>query len=164
MVGLEVSAVKPEPTPEAYSEAASSPNLPHAGGHGRLQALPARSACLAIVLLLLLIAALAAGLAWRTRQRSGRRQRAMTQVLDAADALEQRLRTARVEIEAIVGSDENPVRDAMHEMLRQRLWLQQHGIDASLDQLVTVRDSIDAARERIEQQLVEIERARTLLL
>jgi Flp pilus assembly protein TadB len=119
---------------------------------------------LSIVVLLLLIAVLAAGLAWRTRQRSGRRQRAMTQVLDAADTLEERLRTARVEIEAIVGSDENPVRDAMHEMLRQRLWLQQNGIDASLDQLVAVRDSIDAARERIEQQLVEIERARTLLL
>jgi hypothetical protein len=119
---------------------------------------------LSIVVLLLLIAVFAAGLAWRTRQRSGRRQRAMTQVLDAADALEERLRTARVEIEAIVGSDENPVRDAMHEMLRQRLWLQQNGIDASLDQLVAVRDSIDAARERIEQQLVEIERARTLLV
>ncbi len=119
---------------------------------------------MSIVVLLLLIAILAAGFAWQTRQRSGRRQRAMTQVLDAADALEERLRTARVEIEAIVGSDENPVRDAMHEMLRQRLWLQQHGIDASLDQLVAVRDSIDAARQRIEQQLVQIECARTLLL
>ncbi|MEO6137562.1 MAG: hypothetical protein ABIP11_02710 [Luteimonas sp.] len=118
---------------------------------------------MSIVVLLLLIAVLAAGLAWRTRQRSARRQRAMTQVLDAADALEERLRTARVEIEAIVGSDENPVRDAMQEMLRQRLWLQQHGIDASLDQLIAVRDSIDAARQRIDQQLLEIERARTLL-
>ena len=164
MVGLEAAGVKPELTPYAYAKAAQSWNLPRAGAHGRLQALPARSARLAIVVLLLLIAVLAAGLAWRTRQRSGRRQRAMTQVLDAADALEERLRTARVEIEAIVGSDENPVRDAMHEMLRQRLWLQQQGIDASLDQLIAVRDSIDAARERIEQQLVEIERARTLLL
>ena len=118
---------------------------------------------MAIVVLLVLTAVVAAALAWRMRQRSGRRQRAMTQVLDAADALEERLRTARVEIEAIVGSDENPVRDAMHEMLRQRMWLQQHGIDASLDQLIAVRDSIDAARQRIEQQLVEIERARTLL-
>ncbi len=164
MLELEVAAVKPELTPGQQAKALHGSNLPHAGGHGRLQALPTRSTRLAIVVLLLLIAVVSAGLAWRTRQRSGRRQRAMTHVLDAADALEERLRTARVEIEAIVGSDENPVRDAMHEMLRQRLWLQQHGIDASLDQLIAVRDSIDAARQRIEQQLVEIERARTLLL
>jgi len=82
------------------------------------------------------------------RRRGGRRQQAMSQVLDAADALEQRLRTARSEIEAIAGSDENPVRDAMQEMLRQRLWLQQHGVDASLEQLTSVRDSIDSARLR----------------
>jgi len=115
---------------------------------------------LTTLLLLLLAAALLAGLAFTLRRRIGRRQRAMTQVLDAADALEQRLRTARSEIEAIVGSEENPVKDAMTEMLRQRLWLQQHGVDASVEQLTTVRDSIDAARLRIEQQLVQIERAR----
>jgi hypothetical protein len=114
--------------------------------------------------LLLLVAAIIAGVAVALRRRAGRRQRAMTQLLDAADALEERLRTARVEIEAIVGNDENPVRDAMQEMLRQRLWLQQHGADASLDQLVTVRESIDFARVRIEQQLDQIERARAQLL
>jgi hypothetical protein len=116
------------------------------------------------IVLLLLVAAIIAGVAVALRRRAGRRQRAMTQLLDAADALEERLRTARVEIESIVGNDENPVRDAMQEMLRQRLWLQQHGVDASLDQLVTVRESIDAARLRIEQQLNQIERARAQLL
>ncbi|WP_166210028.1 hypothetical protein [Cognatiluteimonas telluris] len=116
------------------------------------------------IVLLLLVAAVIAGVAVGLRRRAGRRQRAMTQLLDAADALEERLRTARVEIEAIVGNDENPVRDAMQEMLRQRLWLQQHGADASLDQLVTVRESIDFARVRIEQQLDQIERARAQLL
>lgn len=114
-------------------------------------------------LLLLLLAAAFAGVALLLRRLGGRRQRAMTQLLDAADALEQRLRTARIEIEAIAGSDENPVRDAMQEMLRQRLWLQQHGVEASLDQLTSVRESIDSARVRIEQQLVQIERARALL-
>ena len=118
---------------------------------------------MSIALLWLPIAVIVAGAAFLVRQRSSRRQRALTQVLDAADALEERLRTARVEIEAIVGSDRNPVRDALQEMLRQRLWLQHHGIDASLQQLVAVRDSIDAARHRIEQQLVQIERARALL-
>jgi hypothetical protein len=116
------------------------------------------------IVLLLLVAAIIAGVAVALRRRAGRRQRAMTQLLDAADALEERLRTARVEIESIVGNDENPVRDAMQEMLRQRLWLQQHGVDASLDQLVTVRESIDAARLRIEQQLNQIESARAQLL
>jgi hypothetical protein len=115
------------------------------------------------MLLLLAVAVTAGALALFIRRRSSRRQGAMTGVLDAADALEERLRTARLEIEAIVGSDQNPVRDAMHEMLRQRLWLQQHGPDASLQQLDAVRHSIDAARRRIDQQLREIERARALL-
>jgi hypothetical protein len=94
------------------------------------------------------------------RRRSGRRQRALSQLLDAADALEERLRTARAEIEAIAGSGDNPVRDALQEMLRQRLWLQQHGREASLEQLAQVRDSIDAGRQRIDQQLLQIERVR----
>jgi len=101
---------------------------------------------------------IAAFMAWR--RRAGRRQRALSQVLDAADALEARLRTARSEIEAVAGSDDNPVREAMQEMLRQRLWLQQHGQDASLEQLGQVRDSIVAGRVKIDQQLLKIERAR----
>ncbi|MEP6633202.1 MAG: hypothetical protein ABJA62_03250 [Luteimonas sp.] len=113
-----------------------------------------------LTLILLCIAAAAAAATWLLRKGGGKRQRALSAVLDAADALEQRLRTARAEIESIVGSDDNPVRDALQEMLRQRLWLQQHSGTASLEQLGLVRDSIDAARERIEQQLVQIERAR----
>lgn len=85
----------------------------------------------------------------------------MQQLLDAADALEARLRTARSEIEAVVGEDaEDPVRDALREMLRQRLWLREHGQTATLRELDQVRSSIDAARARIELQLSRIERAR----
>lgn len=114
--------------------------------------------------LLLLVAAVAVvAVAFALRRRGGRRQVAMSEVLDAADALEERLRAARAEIEAIAGSDDNPVRGAMHEMLRQRLWLQQHGDAASLEQLGSVRDSIDAARREIDQQLLQIERARAPL-
>jgi len=95
------------------------------------------------------------------RRRAGRRQRAMRQLLDAADALEARLRVARAEIEAVVGDDiEDPVQAAMREMLRQRLWLREHGAEASVADLQQVRSSIDEARTRIEQQLVQIERAR----
>jgi len=117
---------------------------------------------LTIVLLLL---ALAAGTTLLLRRRGpAPRQRAMAELLDAADALEARLRQARAEIEAIAGDEANPVRDAMQEMLRQRLWLQQHGGDASLEQLAGVRASIDAARGRLEQVLAQVERARATAL
>ena len=116
-----------------------------------------------VTLVLLMIAAGAAVGTLLLLLRSSRRQRTLSQVLDAADALEERLRTARAEIEAIVGSDENPVRQALQEMLRQRLWLQQHAHTASLQQLDSVRHSIDAARQKIDQQLLQIERARAPL-
>ena len=97
------------------------------------------------------------------RRRSQGRQRAVSGVLDAADALEERLRTARAEIEAVAGSDADPVRDDLREMLRQRLWLKEHAGTATLDELAIVRRSIDAARHRIDQQLEQIERARAPL-
>jgi hypothetical protein len=115
-------------------------------------------------LLWTLLAAGALALAFiLVRQRGpGRRARAVRELLDAADALEARLRTARAEIEAITGPQgADPVGDALREMLRQRLWLRDHGREASLGQLAEVRASIDAARARIEAQLIQIERART---
>ena len=96
-------------------------------------------------------------------RRDRQRQQAVSRLLDAADALEDRLRTARSEIEAIAGSDENPVREAMQEMLRHRLWLQQHGDGASITQLDSVRDAIEAAQRSIDHQLLRIERARAPL-
>lgn len=115
------------------------------------------------ILITLAIAAAITAAAWLLQSAHvRRRQRAFSQVLDAADALEARLRTARAEIEAVAGSHRNPVHEAMQEMLRQRLWLQEHGRQASPRQLAQVRDSIDAARRRIEQQLALVERARTI--
>jgi hypothetical protein len=114
-----------------------------------------------IVLFLLV---LAAGAIFLLRRRGpAPRQRAVAGLLDAADALEDRLREARAEIQSIAGDEANPVRDAMQEMLRQRLWLQQHADQASLEQLDEVRASIDAARGRIEQMLAQVERARSNL-
>ena len=114
-----------------------------------------------LTILLLLLAVVAATLLVLRRRGPGPRQRAVAELLDAADALEARLREARAEIQAIAGDEANPVREAMQEMLRQRLWLQQHGGRASLEQLEGVRASIDAARGRIEQMLVQVERARS---
>lgn len=94
------------------------------------------------------------------RRRGSARERAMSQLLDAADGLEERLRTARQEIEAITGDEADPVRDALKEMLRQRLWLREHGRAATITELDRVRASIEDARVRIDQQLLQIERAR----
>ena len=86
----------------------------------------------------------------------------MARLLDAADALEARLRTAKAEIEAITGDEDETVRAALQEMLRQRLWLQQHGGTATIQTLDGIRTSIEQARARIDQQLVLVERARSV--
>lgn len=97
----------------------------------------------------------------RRSRRLSPHQRAVRDVLDAADALEDRLRIARAEIEAVAGDAvEDPVGDAMREMLRQRLWLRDHGAGATPEQLAGVRQAIDAARTRIDHQLARIEEAR----
>ncbi len=112
-------------------------------------------------LLLFLAAVLALlWLGWHARQRASRRQGAIRDLLDAADALEARLRTARDEIEAVAGDHENPVRGAMQEILRQRLWLQDNALTADLAQLETVRRSLDSARATLEQQLQRVSLAR----
>lgn len=115
---------------------------------------------LMILVLLGVVLALALGIAaWR--RRVGQRQRATRQLLDSADALEERLRLARSEIEAVAGEQiDDPVQEAMREMLRQRLWLREHGGHASVAELEQVSESIDQARARIEAQLGRIERAR----
>lgn len=115
---------------------------------------------LIIVALLAGVLALLLGIAaWR--RSVSRRQRATRQLLDSADALEERLRLARSEIEAVAGEHiDDPVQEAMREMLRQRLWLREHGEQASVGELEQVRESIDQARARIETQLSRIERAR----
>lgn len=117
-----------------------------------------------LLLLVALAAALAAALLLVRARRPTRHERALRQVLDAADALEDRLRVARAEIEAVVGERErDPVGDALKEMLRQRLWLRDHGANASVEQLDRVRETIDEARGRIDDQLDQIERARAPL-
>ena len=115
--------------------------------------------------LLFIILLLAVGIflfwrGWRARAEARERQRAIRGLLDAADALEARLRTARDEIEAVAGDHENPVRGAMQEILRQRLWLQEHAASADLAQLDAVRVSLDNARASLEQQLERVSQAR----
>lgn len=113
-----------------------------------------------LLLLLVVAAGTALAMAWRIRQRSHARRQAIRSVLDAADALEAGLRAAREEIEAVAGDHQNPVRAAMQDLLRQRLWLQEHAITADLAQLAAVHQSLDGARVSLEEQLRRISRAR----
>lgn len=117
---------------------------------------------LPVLLWILVAAGVATLLVVALRQNAPRRRaRAVRELLDAADALEARLRTARAEIEAVTGEQgPDPVGEALREMLRQRLWLRDHGREATLEQLAEVRSSIDAARGRIETQLAKIAQAR----
>ena len=114
---------------------------------------PALTALSALVLAVVLV------LIWRAR-RVPPRERAVSRLLDAADALEARLRTARSEIEQVTGTEDETVRTALQEMLRQRLWLQQHGASASIRQIDDIRISIEQAQARIDQQLDRIAQAR----
>jgi uncharacterized coiled-coil DUF342 family protein len=107
-----------------------------------------------------LLAAGALFLMWHLRRTSHGRYLAIRELLDAADALETRLRAAREEIEAIAGDQFDPVRGAMQEILRQRLWLREHANDASLEHLQAVRDSLETARNKLEGQLRRIDSAR----
>jgi hypothetical protein len=116
---------------------------------------------IALPIIVVALSACAFWLAFRLRRSGLQRQQAISQLLDAADALEARLRAARAEIEAVAGHEENPVRAAMQDLLRQRLWLQENAHTASVAQLHGVRDALDAARASIERQLQRVDRART---
>lgn len=164
MVGSGRERVKHEGT--RAIDRLSTADCGHWQGHADLPSdHPTRTPLSTILLVLVgLAAAVAAAVAFVRSRRPTRHQRALRQVLDAADALEDRLRVARAEIEAVVGERErDPVGDALREMLRQRLWLRDHGANASVEQLDRVRETIDEARGRIEDQLDQIERARAPL-
>ncbi|MCD9008200.1 hypothetical protein LDO31_18555 [Luteimonas sp. XNQY3] len=106
-------------------------------------------------LLLATLLAAAIVLAWRHRVR--RRHRAYARVLDAADTFEARLRIARAQL----GQDDgDPVRDALQEMLRQRLWLQHNGSSADVAALDAMRESIEQVQARIDRQLARLARVR----
>ena len=109
---------------------------------------------------MLLVAVAAAIAGWLRSQRRAQRAQIVSTLLDAADALEARLRAARSEIEAIAGDQRNPVRAAMQDILRQRLWLQEHALVADLNQLQAVRDALELSRTNLEQQLQLIAKAR----
>ena len=93
----------------------------------------------------------AAWLSWRERAR----RRALHGLMDAADALEGRLREARGQLGALPAGQADPVQAAMGDLLQHRLWLRDHGADASLQRLAGVRAGLETATRNLERQLAE---------
>ena len=91
----------------------------------------------------------------RSKRRHILRSQALTEVLDAADALEASLRAARSELDSH-DKDTDSIRQALAEMLKQRLWIKEYGQNASIQHLHELRDSLLQARQRMSSELKEV--------
>ena len=127
-----------------------------------------------LLLGLLALAAIAAFLFWRGRQLQ--RQRMLARLLDLADAVERLLDRSQERMQSlqpVVGripadigavaqaSLEHalPIRAAKRDVLQHRLWIQQNGETAGLAELETACAALTRAREKLEQQLANLESA-----
>jgi hypothetical protein len=114
---------------------------------------------------------------WFRERRMAARTRTLREVLDNADALEGELQECRArlrEIPALVSrlppsislsahatlTAEPEVQAALHDLLQHRLWLNQHGADASLEALQSARDALVHSRERLSSQLDRLGKVR----
>lgn len=126
------------------------------------------------MLVYLLIAALLLApiviVVWVRERRLGARTHALRSILDHADALEEELQECRArlrEIPALVSqlppsislsahatlTAEPEVQAALHDLLQHRLWLRQHGADASLDELRSAAAALVRSRDKLALQL-----------
>ena len=101
------------------------------------------------------LAALATALFVAERHRQQRRCGLLREVMDSADALESQLTRVRRQLDGIdsAGHADAALRDVLHDLLRQRMWLQQHGMDARIAELEEVRSRLDAGRRRLDAQV-----------
>lgn len=121
---------------------------------------------LVALLLLLGFVLFGLGLRWLL----GRRERALTRLLDSADALEALLKHTRERMGAlqqVVGrvpddiaavaraslDTEAQVQQALRNVLEHRLWIARHGETATTAQLVAAQDALERARANIAGQL-----------
>jgi hypothetical protein len=133
------------------------------------------------LLFLTLLLALAAALPYLWwRRRLVARQNSLRRLLDLADAMEALLDRSQERMSALHGlvnrvpndiaavalnslESTPPIREAKRDVLQHRLWIKQHGADASLDELETACAALQRARDRLAQQLDELETAGTAL-
>lgn len=110
-------------------------------------------------------------------RRLGARTRELRSVLDHADALERELQECRArlrEIPALVShlppaislsaratlTAEPEVQAALHDLLQHRLWLKQHGVDASLEELRKAASALIHSRQKLATQLERLDQVR----
>lgn len=126
-----------------------------------------------VVGLLLLASAVVLWMLWRERQ-SGRRDRAIRQFLDSADALEQELHQCRLRMQEMQnwvaslpnsGSREasdrlaagDSVQTALKQLLGQRLWLKDSATTATLDELTAANERLERSRQNLANQMAKLE-------
>ena len=114
---------------------------------------------------------------WFRERHLSARTRTLREVLDNADALEGELQECRArlrEIPALVSrlppstslsahatlTAEPEVQAALHDLLQHRLWLKQHGAEASLEALQTARTALIHSREKLSGQLQRLGKVR----
>jgi hypothetical protein len=123
------------------------------------------------------IFALLAFIIWRRRsQLENRRSRGLLRLLDLADALETLLNQIQKKMQAMqavverVPSDIGAVANASldsaekikavkRDLLQHRLWIQQNGETASLQEIDAACTALERSRDRIEGQLQALEAA-----
>lgn len=102
----------------------------------------------------LAVIALAVAVFVAQRRRMRRRWSLLREVMDSADALEMQLTRVRRQLDGIASASQADaaLRDVLHDLLRQRMWLQQHGMDARMTELEAVRSRLDSGRQRLDAQ------------
>lgn len=100
------------------------------------------------------VAAIAIGGFVIARRRQRQRWSLLHEVMDSADALELQLTRVRRQLDGIAsaGHADAALRDALHDLLRQRMWLQQHGMRAGIAELEAVRSRLEAGRRQLDAQ------------
>jgi DNA repair ATPase RecN len=132
-----------------------------------------------LILVTLLALAIALPYGW-WRWRLMARQNSLRRLLDLADAMESLLDRSQERMSALHGlvnrvpndiaavalsslESTPPIRDAKRDVLQHRLWIKQHGANASLQELDTACAALQRARDRLAQQLDELETAGSAL-
>ncbi len=103
---------------------------------------------------ILAVIALAVAIFVAQRRRQHQRWSLLREVMDSADALEMQLTRVRRQLDGVASASQADaaLRDALHDLLRQRMWLQQHGMNARIAELEAVRSRLDAGRQRLDAQ------------
>jgi hypothetical protein len=138
---------------------------------------PSRRHVRMLILVLLALVVLAIGIpAVVVQRRHNTRQARLARLLDLADEVESLLDQAQQRMAALqpvvgrVSADiaavaqaslesNLPIREAKRDVLQHRLWIQKHGETATSVELDTALAAIERARDRLAEELAELDKA-----